>query len=85
MAFLRISKTLHVRLEKKTKKLVFTRVHVCVKAKLTLVEVFPLFFAPFPNLKSSSLESESEFAGSSKSLERETLGTELELSLKGQN
>ena len=34
------------------------------------------------NLKSSSLESVSELAGSSKSLERDTRGNELELSLK---
>ena len=34
---------------KKGKMLVFTGVYVCVKAKLTLVRFFPLFFALFPD------------------------------------
>ena len=53
---------------------------------LDLEEFFSLIFSKkILNLKSSSLESVSELAGSSNSLERETLGTELELSLRRQN
>ena len=53
---------------------------------LDLEEFFSLRFSKkILNLKSSSLESVSELAGSSNSLERETLGTELELSLRRQN
>ena len=33
---------------KKGKKVSFSRVYVCVKAKLTLVSFFSPFFAPFP-------------------------------------
>ena len=40
----------HVRLGKKSKSLGFSRVYICVKAKLTLVSFFLLFFyEPFPN------------------------------------
>ena len=38
----------HVRLGKKEKSVSFSRVYVCVKAKLTLVSFFYFFFAPSP-------------------------------------
>ena len=42
---------IHVNLGKKGFFLVFSRVYVCVKAKLTFVIFFPFIFsAPFPNL-----------------------------------
>ena len=40
---------------KKRKNVSFTRVYVCVKAKLTFDSFFPLFFAPFPISDSSLL------------------------------
>ena len=48
-AFCTFFKIFHVRLGKKSKSLSFSRVYVCVKAKLTLVSFFYFFFhAPFP-------------------------------------
>ena len=38
----------------KSKSVSFSRVHVCVKAKLTLVSFFYFFYAPSPNFISSS-------------------------------
>ena len=48
LRFCTFFKIFHVRLGKKRKMLVFTGVYVCVKAKLTFVSFFFLFFAPFP-------------------------------------
>ena len=48
-AFCTFFKIFHVRLGKKSKSVSFLRVYVCVKAKLTLVSFFLLFFyAPSP-------------------------------------
>ena len=41
-------KIFHVRLGEISKSVGFSRVYVCVKAKLTLVSFFLLFFAPSP-------------------------------------
>ena len=43
-AFCTFFKIFHVRLGKKSKSVSFSRVYVCVKAKLTLVSFFLLFF-----------------------------------------
>ena len=47
-AFCTFFKIFHVRLGKKSKSVSFSRVYVCVKAKLTLVSFFLLFFCTFP-------------------------------------
>ena len=48
-AFCTFFKIFHVRLGKKSKSVSFSRVYVCVKAKITLVSFFLLFFfAPSP-------------------------------------
>ena len=50
-AFCTFFKIFHVRLGKKSKSVSFSRVYVCVKAKLTLVSFFLLFFScTFPLL-----------------------------------
>ena len=50
-AFCTFFKIFHVRLGKKSKSVSFSRVYVCVKAKLTLVSFFYFFFfAPSPKL-----------------------------------
>ena len=50
-AFCTFFNKFHVRLGKKSKSVSFSRVYVCVKAKLTVVSFFFTFFyfAPFPN------------------------------------
>ena len=47
-AFCTFFKIFHVRLGKKSKSVSFSRVYVCVKAKLTLVSFFLLFFLHLP-------------------------------------
>ena len=47
-AFCTFFKIFHVRLGEKSKSVSFSRVYVCVKAKLTLVSFFLLFYAPSP-------------------------------------
>ena len=47
-AFCTFFKIFHVRLGEKSKSVSFSRVYVCVKAKLTLVSFFLLFFLHLP-------------------------------------
>ena len=47
-AFCTFFKIFHVRLGKKSKSVSFSRVYVCVKAKLTLVSFFTSFSCAFP-------------------------------------
>ena len=47
-AFCKFFKNFHVRLGKKSKSVSFSRVYVCVKAKLTLVSFFYFFLCTFP-------------------------------------
>ena len=52
LRFCTFFKIFYVRLGKKRKNVSFSRVYVCVKAKLTLVSYFsPFFFAPSPNIR----------------------------------